>query len=123
LCPSLAWANQKANLPSTFLHASAAKASICNFQLPANKTDYTTQIVKHELVCGLHDPLIQEQVLAHSATEEGMDYDTTLKLIEANESRKQDANSLSRSTSSGLNRLSDYQATKKKKTPGERLHH
>ena len=86
------------------------QAAVCNFTLPEGTRDYTDRMVQHQLVRGLSDPLIQEQVLAHAATEDGaiMDLNKTINLIEAKESGKADAGLLSRSgTTTSLNRISD----------------
>ena len=92
------------------------QAAVCNFTLPEGTQEYTDLMVQHQLVRGLSDPLIQEQVLAHAATEDGaiMDLNKTINLIEAKESGKADAGHLSRSgTTTSLNRISDYRSGKK----------
>ena len=91
------------------------QASLCNFLLPEGQRDYSEEMVKHQLVRGLQDPLIQEQVLAHSATEDkSMTFTKTLSLIEAKESGKQDAFALNKGPQGGLNRLSEYKSSQKK---------
>ena len=91
------------------------QASLCNFVLPEGQRDYSEEMVKHQLVRGLQDPLIQEQVLAHSATkDESLSFTKTLSLIEAKESGKQDASALNKGTLGGLNRLSEYKSSQRK---------
>ena len=84
------------------------QAAMCDFTLPTGVSDYTDQMVQHQLVRGLSDQSIQEYVLAHAATEQGvkMDLNTTVNLIEAKENAKLDSESLHKS--SNVSRLSDY---------------
>jgi hypothetical protein len=99
------------------------QAAVCNFTLPAGTQNYTDRMVQHQLVRGLCDPLIQEQVLAHAATEGGsaMDLTKTINLIEAKESGKADAGLLHRShATTTLNRISDYRNGKREAQMGSR---
>ena len=84
------------------------QAAVCDFTLPQGSSDYTDQMVQHQLIRGLRDDKIQEHILAHAATTEGskMDLAMTVNMVEAKECGKQDAESLHKS--SNVNRLSDY---------------
>lgn len=89
------------------------QASICNFQLPAGETSYVNHMVKFQLVRGLADPVIQEQVLAHYATQTdvgNIGLDQTLNFVEAKESGKHDSSAISNGGLGGLNRVSEYRA-------------
>ena len=81
-------------------------AATCNFTLPLGQQDYTENMVKHQLVRGINNPFILEQVLAQATTEKGikMDLQETLNLIEAKESGKQDASLLGRTGAGSLNK-------------------
>ena len=73
------------------------------------------RMVKNQLVRGLVDPLIQEQVLAQHATEDGvtMTLQKTINFMEAKESGKADASVLNRAGKlNELNRISDYRSGK-----------
>ena len=72
------------------------QAAVCDFTLPTGVTDYSEQMILHQLVRGLSDPMIQEHVLAHAATNEGsnMKLAETINMIEAKECGKLDTESL-----------------------------
>ena len=61
------------------------QASICNFSIKckvascAQLTSYSDKMVCHQLVRGLSDPTIQEQIMAHAADNSELDLDSTLK--------------------------------------------
>ena len=84
------------------------KAATCDFTLPRGETDYTAQIVQHQLIKGISDPQIQEHVLAHAATNEGssMDLAERINLIEAKECGKLDTESPQKS--SRVNKVTDF---------------
>ena len=88
------------------------QASTCNFLVPEGTKDYSDQMIQHQLIRGLVDQDIQEQVLAHAATDEGakMDLDTTVRLIEAKELGKADSEVLHKS--SHANKMSEYKKVK-----------
>ena len=89
------------------------QAAVCDFTLPSGSSDYTDQMVQHQLIRGLNDQGIQEHILAHAATAEGakMDLNNTIAMVEAKECGKMDTESLNKSTS--LNKLSDYKKVSK----------
>ena len=84
------------------------QAAVCDFTLPEGTSDYTDQMVQHQLIRGLSDEGIQEHILAHAATTEGskMDLTMTVNMVEAKECGKQDTESLQKAST--VNRLSDY---------------
>jgi hypothetical protein len=92
------------------------QASICSFALkcPApnciQSVSYSDQMVAHQLVRGLEDPVIQEQVLAQGAENGSMNLDTLIKFIEAKEAGKRSSHLLS--SAGGLNRMSEYRKQK-----------
>ena len=97
------------------------QASTCNFLVTCSsstcthQTNYSDQMVCHQLVRGLSDPTIQEQMLAHGADNTDLDLARTLKFVEAKEAGKRSSNLLS--SAGGLNKMSDFQKTKiEKKT-------
>ena len=77
------------------------QASICNFSIKCNSTtcgkltSYSDQMVSHQLVRGLADPSIQEQILSHAADNLELNLNDTLKFIEAKDSGKRSSNILS----------------------------
>ena len=88
------------------------QARICNFTLPQGVTDYSEKMVTHQLIRGLADPVIQEQVLAHSSTNKDMQLDAILQFIQAKESGKQDSGALAEGGGGGLCRISDFKKSK-----------
>jgi hypothetical protein len=52
-------------------------------QVAVTQQNITTAITTNQLMCGLHNPLIQEQALSYSTTEEDMYCDETQQPIEA----------------------------------------
>ena len=84
-------------------------ASICNFTIKCKSvtcdkmSSYSDQMVSHQLVRGLADPSIQEQILSHAADNPGLDLNATLKFIEAKESGKRSSNILT--SAGGLNKI------------------
>ena len=65
------------------------QARVCNFTLPQGVSDYSDKMVTHQLIRGLVDPVIQEQVLAHSSTNKDMSLDSVLQFVQAKETGKQ----------------------------------
>ena len=100
-----------------FMARLKGQASTCSFSLPCPAPDctqtviYTEQMVAHQLVRGLGDPVIQEQVLAQGAESGVMDLAKLIKFIEAKEAGKR--SSLLLTTAGGLNRMSEYQRGKR----------
>ena len=70
-------------------------------------------MVAHQLVRGLVDPAIQEQVLAHAASGQDLSLEEIQKFVEAKEIGRRSGAIIA--GASGLNRLSDY---KRGKDPG-----
>ena len=95
------------------------QAAICNFTVKCsiptcqNPTSYTDKMVAHQLVRGLVDPAIQEQVLAHAASGQDLSLEEIQKFVEAKEIGRRSGAIIA--GASGLNRLSDY---KRGKDPG-----
>ena len=92
------------------------QASICNFLIKCSsdtcnhETNYSDQMVCHQLVRGLADPTIQEQMLAHGADNKDLDLAKSLKFVEAKEAGKRSSNLLT--TAGGLNKMSEFQKKK-----------
>ena len=92
------------------------QASTCNFVVKCSSntcnqdTNYSDQMVCHQLVRGLSDPTIQEQMLAHGADHTDLDLAKTLKFVEAKEAGKRSSNLLT--TAGGLNKMSEFQKQK-----------
>ena len=85
------------------------QASVCDFTIRCKSatcsqiTSYSDQMVCHQLVRGLNDPNIQEQVLSYAADNPGLDLTATLKCIEAKESGKRSSSILT--SAGGLNKI------------------
>ena len=85
------------------------QASTCNFSIKckvascSQLTSYSDKMVCHQLVRGLSDPTIQEQIMAHAADNPDIDLETTLKYVEAKEAGKRSSNILS--SAAGINRI------------------
>ena len=92
------------------------QASTCNFVIKCssstcdNETNYSEQMVCHQLVRGLEDQAIQEQILAHGADNSDLDLARTLKFVEAKEAGKRSSNLLT--SAGGLNKISEFQRKK-----------
>ena len=88
------------------------QAAVCDFTLPTGVTDYSEQMILHQLVRGFSDPMIQEHVLAHAATNEGsnMKLAETINMIEAKECGKLDTESLQKSS---VNKMTEYRKQSK----------
>ena len=88
------------------------QATVCDFSIKCSSTtcakvnSYTDHMVAHQLVRGLSDIEIQEQVLGHAATNPDLDLNSITKFIEAKETGKRSTNLIS--SAAGLNRISDY---------------
>ena len=67
-------------------------------------------MVCHQLVRGLSDPTIQEQIMAHAADNSELDLDSTLKYIEAKEAGKRSSHILS--SVAGVNRITSLKTDK-----------
>ena len=87
------------------------QARVCNFTLPEGVSDYSEKMVAHKLIRGLVDPVIQEQVLAHSSTNKDMSLDEVLQFVQAKVAGKQDSSHLTEA-GGGLCRISDFQRNK-----------
>ena len=92
------------------------QSSTCNFMITCNsptcthQTNYSDKMVCHQLVRGLADPTIQEQMLAHGADNSDLDLAKTLKFVEAKEAGKHSSNLLSSAV--GLNKMSEFKKNK-----------
>ena len=89
------------------------QGAICDFSIKCTSTtcqkenSYMDNIISHQLVRGLADTEIQEQVLSHAATTTGLNLASIAKFIEAKETGKR---STAQMAAVGLNRLSDYKS-------------
>ena len=95
----------------SFVARLKGQARVCNFQLPAGQSDYSEKMVNHQLISGLVDPTIQEQMLAQSSTNKDITLDSALQFIQAKEAGKQDSRHLLESQP-GLFRISEFQKNK-----------
>jgi hypothetical protein len=86
-------------------------ARTCNFSLPDDRHDYTDEMVTNQLIQGLADPTIQEQVLARQVTDKENTLASTLKYIQAKEAGKQDARQLL-DNQQGVCKVTEYQRSK-----------
>ena len=92
------------------------QAAICDFTIKCsldscqNETSYKEKMVAHQLVRGLEDSAIQEQVLSHAASNPDLDLAAIQKFIEAKETGRRSGALIA--GSGGLNRVSDYRAGK-----------
>jgi hypothetical protein len=78
----------------------------CSSSTCENKTLYMDHMVAHQLVRGLGDVEIQEQVLSNAATNPDLDLASITKFIEAKESGKRSTAQIA--AAAGLNKLSDH---------------
>ena len=78
----------------------------CSSSVCQNKTTYMDNMVAHQLVRGLGDVEIQEQVLSYAATNPDLDLATITKFIEAKETGKRSTAQIAAAV--GLNKLSDH---------------
>ena len=92
------------------------QAAICNFTIQcssptcSNICNFSDLMVTHQLVCGLADSSIQEQVLGHGAGKKDLDFAETLQLIESKEAGKRSSHLLT--STAGLNKMSEFQKQK-----------
>ena len=88
------------------------QAAICDFTVKCNdcqiETSYKEKMVAHQLVRGLVDPTIQEQVLSHAASNPNLDLAAIQKFIEAKETGRRSGALIA--GTGGLNRVSDYKS-------------
>ena len=92
------------------------QATVCNFETNCssptctNKTSYMNEMVAHQLVRGLSDVEMQEQIMGHAATSSGLDLADIIKFLEAKETGKRSSGLITAAAAGGLNRLSDYKS-------------
>ena len=88
------------------------KAAICNFIVQCKETSckkdvsYADKMIAHQLVKGLSDGEIQEQVMALAAETPDLDLATIQKFVEAKETGRRSGAIIA--GTGGLNRVSDY---------------
>jgi hypothetical protein len=88
------------------------QGAICEFVVQCssgackNKTTYMDHMVAHQLMRGLGDVEIQEQVLSNAATNPDLDLASITKFMEAKESGKRSTAQIA--AAAGLNKLSDH---------------
>ena len=92
------------------------QATVCNFETNCsassctNKTSYMNEMVAHQLVRGLNDVEMQEQIMGHAATTTDLDLAGITKFLEAKETGKRSTGLITAAAAGGLNRLSDYKS-------------
>ena len=100
------------------------QASICNFSISCTATGciqevcYADPMIRHQLIRGLADHSIQEQVLAHGAENENFDLSKTLKFIEAKEAGKRSSTMLTEA--GGISKISEFQRRKLEAKNGDK---
>ena len=88
------------------------QGAICDFTIKCTsdtclkENSYVEHMVSHQLVRGLADAEIQEQVLSHAATNTDLDLASITKFIEAKETGKRSTAQIAAAV--GLNRISDH---------------
>ena len=88
------------------------QGAICDFSITCTnatclqENSYMDHMVSHQLVRGLSDTEIQEQVLAHAATSTELTLASIIKFIEAKETGKRSTAQIAAAV--GLNKLSDH---------------
>jgi hypothetical protein len=88
------------------------QGAVCDFTIKCTSTtclkenSYMDHMVSHQLVRGLADTEIQEQVLSHAATNTELDLASITKFIEAKETGKRSTAQIAAAV--GLNKLSDH---------------
>ena len=92
------------------------QATVCNFETDCssstctNKTNYMNEMVAHQLVRGLNDVEMQEQIMGHAATTSDLDLAGITKFLEAKETGKRSTGLITAAAAGGFNRLSDYKS-------------
>ena len=92
------------------------KAAICNFIVQCKETSckkdvsYVDKMIAHQLVKGLSDGEIQEQVMALAAETPDLDLATIQNFVEAKETGRRSGAIIA--GTGGLNRVSDYKNLK-----------
>ena len=121
----LSMGQDRAEHANSFAARLKGQAAVCNFVVKCsintcqNDTSYADKMVSHQLVRGLADVEIQEQVLGHAATTPGLDLAAITKYVEALETGKRSTGLLSQAGS--LNRISDYKRGRSNTLPS-RVH-
>ena len=94
-----------------FISRLRGQSQVCNFTLPIGQSDYSEKMILHQLICGLSDPAIQEEVLSFAATQaEEVSLDKIKMFVEGKESGKREQGLISKSAT--LNRMSEYKKSK-----------
>ena len=95
------------------------QAKCCDFTLPSGESDYSEKMICDQMLMGLEDFGIKEQVLAEAATKKGfMDLDKVLLFVEAKENAKTDIAHMARHDKhQEVNRLSEF----RQMTDGQKL--
>ena len=108
-----------------FIARLRGQSQVCEFVLPAGHTDYSERMILHQLICGIADPTVQEEMLAHTASQDNVTLDKVRVFIEGKESGKREQgliakaaglNRLSADKAAGVNKLSAYQKFKNQST-------
>ena len=106
--------NMKAGGESVVKFASRLnrRAMACEFILPKGETDYSKKMVQFQLISGLGDSDIPEQVLAEYAVRPKMTLEETINFVEAKQMARKDVTHLTRSGGTEVNKVTEYQRTK-----------
>ena len=95
------------------------KALECEFVLSKGETDYSKKMVQFQLVSGLGDSEIQEQVLAEYAVRPKMTLEETINFVEAKQLARKDVAEITRSGNEpGVSKLTEYKRSKNGGKPG-----
>ena len=118
LINTMQFLNTKADGDPARKHAARLnrKAVDCEFKLAAGETDYSKKMVQFQLVHGLEEPEIQEQVFAEYAIKPEMTLEETINFIEAKQLARKDVAELNKGAEVG--KVTEYAKGKRGK-PGE----
>ena len=90
------------------------QAKCCDFTLPTGKSDYTEKMIRDQMLMGLEDCCIKEQVLAEAATKKDfMELEKVLLFVDAKENAKTNLAHMTRhDRNQEVNRLSEFRKMK-----------
>ena len=116
LINTIQFLNTKADGDPARKHAAKLnrKAVDCEFKLEAGETDYSKKMVQFQLVHGLEEPDIQEQVFAEYAIKPNMTLEETINFIEAKQLAKKDVAKMHKNAEVG--KVTEFQKGKSGKS-------
>ena len=116
LINTIQFLNTKADGDPARKHAAKLnrKAVDCEFKLEAGETDYSKKMVQFQLVHGLEEPDIQEQVFAEYAIKPNMTLEETINFIEAKQLAKKDVAKMHKNAEVG--KVTEFQKGKNGKS-------